>query len=275
MDGGQREAAGALGHGAGDVVLPDESGGSAVAILHEEPRGLVLPQELVGRVGAAVRAENRVGRFGDRPGGQHAGAVDVRDESCDVVRGGIAEDLLGRADLLDPPVAHHRDPVPQAHGLVEVVRDEQDRLSELALQVNELVLHLAADERIERGEGLVHEQDVGLGGQGPRQTHSLTHPAGELAGLVVPPALEPDHRQSLLGPALAFGAIDALNLQAVSGVLPHRPVRKKSEVLEDHGYSFAANIAQFLLGGAGQGLIVDSHVPGRDREEPVHHPDQR
>ena len=41
------------------------------------------------------------------------------------------------ADLLDATVAHHGDAVPQAHGLVEVVGDEQDRLAELALQVDD------------------------------------------------------------------------------------------------------------------------------------------
>ena len=275
VDGGQREGVGALGHRAGDVVLPDETEGSAVAVLHEEPGRLVLPQEPVGRTRAAIRAEYRVGPLGDRPGGQYTSAVDVRDEARDVVRGGIAEDLLGGADLLDPPVPHHRDPIPQAHRLIEVVGDEQDRLPELALQVDELVLHLTADERVECGEGLVHEQDVGLGGQGPSQSDPLTHSAGELAGLVVRPALEPDHREGPLGPAPAVGTIDALDLQTVGGVLPHRPVREEGEVLEDHGHPPAADLAQLLLGDAGQVLVVEGHVARGDREEPVHHSDQR
>ena len=235
----------------------------------------MLPQERVSRARAAIRAEYRVRRLGDRPGGQHTSAVDVRDEARDVVRSGDAKDLLGGADLLDPPVPHHRDPIPQAHRLIEIVSDEQDRLSKLALQVDELVLHLTADERVECGEGLVHEQDVGLGCQGPSQSDTLTHSAGELTRFVVRPALEPDHREGPLGPAPTIGTIDALDLQTVGGVLPHRPVRKEGEVLEDHGYPPAADLAQFLLGDAGQVLVVEGHVTRGDREESVHHSDQR
>src|SRR5699024_12037734 len=53
--------------------------------------------------------------------GQYACAVHVLDETLDVVVGGLVEDLLGGADLCDPPVPEHADPIAQAHGLVEVV----------------------------------------------------------------------------------------------------------------------------------------------------------
>ena len=122
--------------------------------------------------------------------------------------------------------------------------DEQDRLTELALEVDELILHLPADERVEGGEGLIHEKDVGLGGQGPGQTDPLTHSSRELTGLVSAPPLEADQGQGLLGPTFTLGATHALDLQAVGGVLPHCPVRQEGEVLEDHGDALAAQLAQ-------------------------------
>ena len=42
------------------------------------------------------------------------------------------------------------------------------------------VLEVGAGLRVDRGERLVHEQDLGLVGEGPRDRHALLHPAGEL-----------------------------------------------------------------------------------------------
>ena len=274
VDRGQRQGVGALLDCPGDVVLPDVAEGCAVAVLHEQPRRLVLPQELVGGVGAAVRAQDCVGGLRDRAGCQDPGAVDVGHEPRDVVGGRVAQDLLGGTDLLDATVAHHGDAVPQAHGLVEVVGDEQDRLAELALQVDELVLHLPADERVERGEGLVHEQDVGLGGQGPGQADPLLHATRELTGLVAAPPLQAHQGQGLFCPALALGAIHALNLQTVGGVLPHRPVRQEGEVLEDHGDALAAQLAQLRLRDVRQVLPIEGHAAGRDGQQAVDHADE-
>ena len=48
-----------------------------------------------------------------------------------------------------------RSPEPQR--LVQIVADEQDGLLDSLLQRQELALELAANQRIERGEGLVHQ----------------------------------------------------------------------------------------------------------------------
>ena len=49
------------------------------------------------------------------------------------------------------------------------------------LQRQQLVLQLAPDQRIERRERLVHQQDVRIGGKGTRESDALLHAAGELA----------------------------------------------------------------------------------------------
>src|SRR3546814_20975408 len=54
------------------------------------------------------------------------------------------------------------DAVADAHGFVEVVGDEDDGARILALEAQQLVLHLRADQRIEGGERLVHQQDLGI-----------------------------------------------------------------------------------------------------------------
>ena len=67
--------------------------------------------------------------------------------------------------------------VAELEGLVQVVGDEDDGLAHLLLQVDEFVLHVAADEGVKGAEGLVHEQDVRRQRQGAGQAHALLHAA--------------------------------------------------------------------------------------------------
>ena len=65
----------------------------------------------------------------------------------------------------------------------EVVGDEDHRLAELVVQPDDLVLHVAPDQRVERGERLVEEQQRRVVGQRPGQADALLHAAGELVGV--------------------------------------------------------------------------------------------
>ena len=73
---------------------------------------------------------------------------------------------LRAAELHDLAVLHDRHPVPERERLVQVVRDEDDRPLDLALDVEKEVLHVAPNQRVERREGLVHEEYLLLGRQG-------------------------------------------------------------------------------------------------------------
>ena len=123
---------------------------------------------------------------------------DAFDEVPHVVVDGVRDDLLGGAGLHDPAVLHDRDAAADADGLVEVVGDEDGGLVELRRQGHELLLELAPDERVEGGEGLVHEQDLGVGGQSAGEPHPLLHPAGELAREAVLVAVEVDEAVEVL-----------------------------------------------------------------------------
>ena len=114
---------------------------------------------------------------------QHVGLGHLGDEVLDVVVGGLGHDLVGRADLHDRAVAHDQDPVAELERLGEVVGDEDHRLAELAVQPDDLVLHVAPDQRVERGERLVEEQHLRVAGQRSGQADALLHAAGELVGV--------------------------------------------------------------------------------------------
>ena len=109
--------------------------------------------------------------------------VHILDELGDIPGGGFGEDLFGGADLDHCPVFHYAHPVADAQSLVQVVGDEQDGLAEFVLDFHQLVLHLAPDERIEGGEGFVHQEDGGVGRQRPGKSHPLLHAAREMAGV--------------------------------------------------------------------------------------------
>jgi hypothetical protein len=115
----------------------------------------------------------------------HAGAVQIAHEAGYVVVRWFKHKLLAGALMHNLAVAQVRGAIAQARGLVEVVRDEDDGPADLLLQVQQHALHVAANQLIERGNRLVHQQD-GCGiAQGQRQTHTLLYAARQRVGITV------------------------------------------------------------------------------------------
>ena len=106
--------------------------------------------------------------------------VERADERRDERGGREVVDLERRADLLDPALAHHHDPVGQLERLLLVVGDVDGRDPELALDLADLVAQGDADLGVERGERLVEQQDRRLEGERPRQRDALLLAAGQL-----------------------------------------------------------------------------------------------
>ena len=70
---------------------------------------------------------------------------------------------------------------------------EDDRLVQVALQPDGLLLKLGAHDRVDCTEGLVHEKDVGVGREPSCDTDPLLLAARELARVAVSePAIEAD-----------------------------------------------------------------------------------
>lgn len=185
------------------------------------------------------------------------------------------EDVLGGAELDYLTVAHDRDAVAEAHGLVEVVGDEDDRLLQPLLQFEQLVLHVAADQRVERAEGLVHQQQVRVGGERAGQAHTLLHTAGQLVGPGVLQPHETRHLQGLGRALVALRAGHSLDLQAVARVLQDTAVGEEREVLEDHADLLRAHFAQRAVAEGGQVLAVEEHPARRRLKESVEHAQER
>ena len=120
-------------------------------------------------------------------------------------------DLGRRADLLDPALAHHDDPIGQRERLLLVVGDVDRRDAELALDRADLLAQRDADLRVERRQRLVEQQDLRLDRQGPRQRDPLLLPARQLVRVAVALVRQVDQLEQLadaladLGPSAAAG----------------------------------------------------------------------
>ena len=225
---------------------------------------------------AAIRASAGNGRaeagtFGrahDGPRGQDLGPRRVGGEGRDIVGGRPEQQLLGRADLDDPAVLHDGDAVGQAHRLVEIVGDEDDGLVQQLLQPEELVLHLAADQRIERREWLVEKPELRPDGERAGDADPLLLAAGELAWEVAFPPLEPDQLDHLARPRLAGLARHALDGEREGDIAQHGEMRQQREMLEDHAHLVAPKLDELGLAHGQQVPALEQNLAGSGLDQP-------
>ncbi|CUK21701.1 Uncharacterised protein [Achromobacter sp. 2789STDY5608615] len=149
----------------------------------------------------------------------------------------VLEDGAARADLDDLAQVHHRhamaDPLDNRH----VVRDEQERHAQLALQVQQQVDDLRLDRHVQRRHGFVGDHHLGIERQGPRDADALALAAGELVRIAVDHL---GHEAALVHqpahPFLRLGAAgDAVDQQRLhDGVADrHARVERGERILED------------------------------------------
>ena len=211
----------------------------------------------------------------DVGGLEHGGRIHAAHELANVVVGGAAQNLVGRADLHDMAVLHDRDVVADAHGLVQIVRDEDDGAALDLLKAQQLRLHFGADDGIERGEGFVHQQNRRIGRKRARQTHALLHAARKLIGIARAPCAKAYLFERFLRGALALGTVDAGEFKAERGVVEHRHVRHQGEGLEHHRDVLAAQCSQVPIAQCIDVLALDQNAARRGFDQPVEHAHQR
>src|ERR1700693_4546893 len=88
-------------------------------------------------------------------------------------------------DLLHPPALQDNNSVGDQHRLVEIIGYEQYGFLRPRVDIEELRLHGLACLRVERSEGLVHQQDLRIDGKRTRNSHALLHAAGKLVRTTV------------------------------------------------------------------------------------------
>ena len=185
---------------------------------HRGLAGAVLGRE---RDRDVVRADQRLADLADR----------AEEAHHEPVRGLVVE-LARAADLLDPAVVHDRDPVGDGHRLLLVVRDQDGRDVDLVVQPAQPLAQLGAHLGVERAERLVEQQHLRLDRERAGERHALALAAGELVGVALLVAGEPDDLEQLVDargdPVLRLLA----DLHPERDVVAHGHVLERGVVLE-------------------------------------------
>ena len=123
------------------------------------------------------------------------------DEARDEPRRRLVVEVVGRADLLDPAVVHHHDPVGQRHRLDLVVGDVDRGGADLLVHLLDLGPHLHAQLGVEVGQRLVEQEDLGIAHDGAAHRDALALAARELLRLAVEQLGDVEHAGGLVDPA--------------------------------------------------------------------------
>ncbi len=140
-----------------------------------------------------------------------------------------------RKFLLHPPGTERQ----QYHAIAQpccfahVVRNENDGAAGFSPDAFQFVVQQIASLSVQRRKRLVHQQDVGLGGQRSRQCDSLPHAARELMDVALPEFRKMHQAQIVLHLLLALVFADVLHLHAELDVPANCQPRKQAEFLED------------------------------------------
>ena len=106
--------------------------------------------------------------------------------------------IVGLAALEQPALVHDADAVGERERFFLVVRDEDRRDAELALDLADRAAQFLADLGVERTERLVHQQHLRPVRERPRDRDALLLTARELRRQTVVHAFERDEPQQLL-----------------------------------------------------------------------------
>ena len=193
-------------------------------------------------------------------GAEHMTDIHTTEEGTDIIISRIIEDLIRGADLHHHAALHNGDTVADTHGLVEVMGNKHDGALFVALEAQQLILHLGADQRVKGGERLIHQQDIRVISQRTGKPDPLTHPAGQLIRIRICPLLQVDLFQRIQCTVVAFRFAHPGQFQAECGIIDHRHMRHQSKGLKHHADFFTPYLTQCLIGNHSDIFAVNQHL---------------
>ena len=123
------------------------------------------PMAVEGHAVVAGESEREASAVPDEPTGDEIHPGRTEEAGDELSRRALEQIERGAACSIMPPLQQH-DAVGERHRLFLVVGDEDEGLVELAVQAVELAAHVEAQQRIEVGERLVHQEDRRLPHEG-------------------------------------------------------------------------------------------------------------
>jgi hypothetical protein len=168
----------------------------------------------------------------------------------------VLEHPLGRADLFELPVVHHRDPVGDAHRLLLVVGHRDGGDSGRLQDAPDLLAHLHPEVDVQVRERLVEQEQPGLGRERPCERDPLLLAPGERLRVLPPVVGQPDEFEQVVDPPLAFG-LRAVG-QPERDVLAGGEVGEQRELLEhDSDVALLGRLERVTLAPR-DGLFLDA-----------------
>ena len=137
---------------------------------------------------------------------------------------------------------HDADAVGKREGFLLVMRDQDRRHVQLALDLADGPSQFLADLGVQRAERLVHQQHLRPVRERPCDGNALLLPARELRGEPVIHALKGDELEQFLAARAAFRALHLADAQRELDVLADRHVAKQRVVLENEPHVALARI---------------------------------
>ena len=95
-------------------------------------------------------------------------------------------------------------------------------------------MHQLARLCVERGEGFVEQNDLGIDHEGTRQVDALLHAAGEFARMTIFETVQADEVDHLLRARQCFAQWDVVQFETVGDVAGDRAPRHQRRALEHH-----------------------------------------
>ena len=127
--------------------------------------------------------------------------MEVRTESISVGDDGCSGTQEPRTRLDGDQLTrfHESNAIAEQQGFAQIVSDENNRFPQPFLQLHKFSLQLRAGDRIQRTEGLVHQQNRRIGGQSPGDANTLSLSAGKFARVArYDLGIKPDQPQQFL-----------------------------------------------------------------------------
>ena len=167
------------------------------------------------------------------------------------------------------PLVHHHHEVGERERLVLAVGDVDEGNAEPPLQPPQLGAHAHAQERVERRQRLVEQQDLRMGDERARQRDALLLAAGELGGDALGEGRHGDELEKLHRLLAPLRLVDAAHLQREGDVVDAIEMREQRVALEHHR---RAALGRRQVGDVG---VADQDVAFADRLVAGDHPQGR
>src|SRR6056297_1735423 len=187
----------------------------------------------------------------------------------------MQQDLLRLALLHDLTILENDQVIRQLQRLVEVVTDEHHGFLQFLLQLQQQVLHVGPNERIERRERLVHQHDRRIRGQRPGDTDPLLHRPRQLMRILPALTAKSHAIQPFERVVLKIGLGLTTHGAGHTGVFQHGAMRQQRKMLEHHRHLLAPQSAQVTLAIGQNILAIEQDLPRRRLDQPVDVADQR